>query len=478
MSSSSLSFLCNICGDDIDDISKQITLQCNPNHTFCYDCIYDWYFHNKNNEDQYGDSNVSEPASCPICRKKGGYLPLPEGVKPIYNVHIPEIVSKISSYLINSKCECMTSSILQSHECKSYAHYDIQLPSSIKTECVGSGKSVLKVCYHHYKFFKDGGDLLFQIENQDKKGKKTILFPSFYKKEPCTVITGSGNQCIGNANPNKDGNILKIQDKFCVCKKHLESFEKGSKIEIKNIGMISKSTLSQVQSQESQSQITKEAKKKPKVVKKAVKKEEKKEELKLEESIIDPNEIFGPIYDPIEFDMLYEDLCENLALLKSIIEEKKFEKQVEELESSLLKIGAHIQKIKDGNIKSFDEVRKASDHFYELLEDFTKKESIEKKEKEKENNFFDLLKNQMKSMGNQEKNTEKETKKETEKETKEITFDLYNYQMSPYCNVRLKNGKLCKNTASVHFNLKCGNHSHKSFIKEIFFAPTIKENNK
>ena len=59
--------ICNICGDTC---VNETVLKCNPNHVFCYQCIYDWYIVLlKNNY-----SHEYKKRMCPICKKDGGYL--------------------------------------------------------------------------------------------------------------------------------------------------------------------------------------------------------------------------------------------------------------------------------------------------------------------------------------------------------------------------------------------------------------------
>ena len=59
--------ICNICGDTCEN---ETVLKCNPNHVFCYQCIYDWYIVllKTNYSHEY------KKRMCPICKKDGGYL--------------------------------------------------------------------------------------------------------------------------------------------------------------------------------------------------------------------------------------------------------------------------------------------------------------------------------------------------------------------------------------------------------------------
>lgn len=77
--------ICNICIDDVP-LDKVVTLKCNPVHTFCYKCIFDWYRQPNHKKYSTGQKNKG-PRVCPICRKDGGPLPIPEGEKEIDGIH-------------------------------------------------------------------------------------------------------------------------------------------------------------------------------------------------------------------------------------------------------------------------------------------------------------------------------------------------------------------------------------------------------
>jgi len=73
---------CNICTDVIDN-TNSIVLECNQNHYFCYQCIYDWYIIcNKKNYDSNYRSRM-----CPICKKDGGYLPINDQFQLVDGIH-------------------------------------------------------------------------------------------------------------------------------------------------------------------------------------------------------------------------------------------------------------------------------------------------------------------------------------------------------------------------------------------------------
>lgn len=91
-------YLCNICSDEIEN-DKIISLKCDPKkHIFCYDCIFDWYkeLNKKNNHSNYPVSNI-----CPICREKGGLLPVYGDDKPIKNINIMNTKKLNTELIIN-----------------------------------------------------------------------------------------------------------------------------------------------------------------------------------------------------------------------------------------------------------------------------------------------------------------------------------------------------------------------------------------
>lgn len=449
-------FLCNICGEEVENISQQITLKCNPNHTYCYDCIFDWYYKNRNHSDIHGDSNIASSTSCPICRKNGGYLPIPEGKSRIENVHIPPILSKISGYSSNSKCDCMLSPIINTHPCFHYAYYVLSLPYCLKEKFKNElqNKTSIKMCHTHYQAFKKGDSVALD---------DNIVIESFYKKYPCEAILTTNNQCNGNSNILKNGELLMIKNNnqtYCVCKKHKEDYEKNKALNIKNVGMIIKNG---VVNQEDKKKGGKMKSCKKKV---EIQKSNTSEKNNTFEDLLDDLDIFEDSKQTNDFkninhemDDLMIELHTNLTLLKNIIETKNNEKTIQKLEMSLQEINELIQLFRTTKEKDiFLLIRDKSDEFTFILNEIM----IEHQ------NTNDIINEEPKKI------KKEELKEEKKENTKMITFDLYNYQIDPYCNVKLKNGKLCKNIGNVHYNLKCGNHSHGMYMKELFF----KENNK
>ena len=77
----------NMCGICLEDFNCKlesdiiVTLKCK--HRYCYECICNSYLKSK------------EKRQCPYCRKKGGYLPLPESATPIKFIHKEYVSSKL-----------------------------------------------------------------------------------------------------------------------------------------------------------------------------------------------------------------------------------------------------------------------------------------------------------------------------------------------------------------------------------------------
>ena len=77
--------ICGICLEDFNcksDSDIIVTLKCK--HRYCYECICDSYLKSK------------EKRQCPYCRKKGGFLPLPESAIPLKFIHKEYVSSKLS----------------------------------------------------------------------------------------------------------------------------------------------------------------------------------------------------------------------------------------------------------------------------------------------------------------------------------------------------------------------------------------------
>ncbi len=206
-------FLCHICGDDVSSTESwnQVTLKCNPNHTFCYTCIYEWYAKIKDQKSY--NTNEAQKISCPICRKIGGYLKCPPNVLEVENIHIPSRLTRL--YHHHVFCGCLSE---DGDTCDSRSLYQLYMNPTL----------TLHMCSYHYQRFYKGNDIYYQ------DGK---VYESIYKKYDCVALTSTQNQCSGNANPHKDGNLILIEKngtKYCVCKKHKDDYEKNKVLSIKD----------------------------------------------------------------------------------------------------------------------------------------------------------------------------------------------------------------------------------------------------
>ena len=110
---------CNICMDFFD--KKNITgLKCNPEkHTFCLDCITDWFITIKNNKNHFSQYKTRE---CPICRESAGAIPLKEGIEYIKGIHLipkKKITKTVKAEIVQSTSECCGHQLVTKNEkCK------------------------------------------------------------------------------------------------------------------------------------------------------------------------------------------------------------------------------------------------------------------------------------------------------------------------------------------------------------------------
>ena len=73
---------CLICYETFEETTDEIAVQLLCSHAFHYDCILQSY-KMKTSKSGHGYSY----RECPYCRKKGGYLPLLEGMIPECRIH-------------------------------------------------------------------------------------------------------------------------------------------------------------------------------------------------------------------------------------------------------------------------------------------------------------------------------------------------------------------------------------------------------
>ncbi len=193
---------CNICTEDIKS-EELVTLICNPNHHFCYTCIFDWYNIIKNNTQplSFGSINTdNKQCTCPICKKDGGELPLlPPHTEKILGIHIkgktPYIFGMNSGFfggVAGSKCD--------HKDCNfQYSHINVH----------SKNKLYKNLCYTHFYDFKKGKNLI--LEND-------ILFESSYIQCNCKMPNGTTctitSQNMSHINLNNK--------KYYLCNSHLK----------------------------------------------------------------------------------------------------------------------------------------------------------------------------------------------------------------------------------------------------------------
>ncbi len=144
---------CNICCEDFDT-KDIITLSCHPSHTYCNNCITDWFQKNIYLKD--------ECRECPTCKKKVNVIPILNGCKKIKYIHyepekrnypmcdIKDCDSKLSyhiSYPLNTD-NYETSNTENYYICASHLHHLITLdtPLVLKNNKIGYKKSLECSC--------------------------------------------------------------------------------------------------------------------------------------------------------------------------------------------------------------------------------------------------------------------------------------------------------------------------------------------
>ncbi len=438
-------FLCNICADDISDLSKKVILKCNPQHIFCYDCIYDWYFKNKGNNTSSG-GNDYKYATCPICQKDGGFLTLPEGKVGIENIHFPKKIVKSYSY---KPCNCVDKAINDT--------YYVCNSSGSNVLSVSPDKSI-NLCYTHMYKYKKGENITI------KNGNNYEIVESIYGKKSCAVTLKNGTQCNGNANPQKNGNYITIEKdgaKYCVCKKHCEDFLLNKILIIQNKQIIKEENTinNDLCGALLSSGFLCKKKGNPKYDGKCGTHKPK------DSTKVDEEDYFKVSYEKIkeDYEELYKKLDTTFAFLKNNVDKTVLDNKVKYLETILGNIKNSIQNI------GLNEITSKVDN--NIL---TVKFNLEENVEELKNGIddFDILVNKVFHKEDENKDENKDIfetlNKEVQNGKKELKIDLYNpeFKIDPHCNVKQKNGKLCTNPANVYYNLKCSKHHNDHYLKE------------
>ncbi len=460
------SFLCNICADDINDLSKKVILKCNPQHIFCYDCIYEWYFKNKSYTSSSSSGNMYKYATCPICQKDGGFLTLPEGETGIENIHFPKKMQISDAY---KPCDCYD-------KANNGNHYNCH-SSGINVLSLSNPAKVIHICYHHKNVYQKGYSIIIKENNT----YETI--ESIYGKKQCVVTLKSGAKCNGNANPQKNGNYLTIEKdgtKYCVCKKHVDDFNTNKVLTIENKNIVKNNIdvfTNLCGAILASGHLCK---------KNGNPKYNGKCGIHKDKTNTEPeNSNKEPPYSKIKSDYLelYDKLNDTLTLFKNNVDKSILENKVKYLENILENINSSIKNIGyvgyavKNEIKNDDLLKGAATFCssgakkVEITEiQFDMKSNVD--ELKKGINDFDILVkkifNNKDEDGDSNKDIFEELNQTVNESKKELKIDLYNpeFKIDPHCNVKQKNGKLCNNPANVYYHLKCYKHHHAHYLKE------------
>lgn len=197
---------CNICTENIES-NRLVTLACNPNHYFCYTCIFDWYNTIKHN---YGSFHMidNKQCTCPICKKDGDVLPLlPPHTNLIIGIHIKGAPSfgGFTLYGFNgtgvagSKCD----------------HKDCNNQYSYMNVCSKNNLYKNLCSNHHYKY-KHGENIT--LENDE-------IFESPYIQCNCKMPVNK--QCINTNMYNKMYSTTLNNKKYYFCNDHTKLYNHG-----------------------------------------------------------------------------------------------------------------------------------------------------------------------------------------------------------------------------------------------------------
>jgi hypothetical protein len=438
-------FLCNICAEDITDLSKKVILKCNPQHIFCYDCIFDWYFKNKGNNSSASSGNMYKYATCPICQKDGGFLTLPEGKVGIENIHFPKKIVQSYTY---KPCICTEQAMNGTYySCNSSGSHILSLTPD---------KSV-HICYHHMYKYKKGETLTI------KNNETYQVVESIYGKKACTVTLKNGSQCSGNANPQKNGNYITIEKdgaKYCVCKKHGEDFLLNKVLMIQNKQIVNEENPINNDLCGALLSSGHLCKKKGNPIYGGKCGIHKPKDTKVDSEDLQ-EEDYKVSYKKIkeDYESLYQKLNNTFAFLKDNVDKTVLENKVKYLETILGNIKNSIQNI------GLNEITSKVDNNMVTIK-FNLEENVETLKNGI--NDFDILVNKVFHKEDENKDVFEELNNKVKETKKELKIDLYNseFKIDPHCNVKQKNGKLCNNPANVYYNLKCYKHHQDHYLKE------------
>jgi hypothetical protein len=204
---------CNICTENIDT-TQLVTLACNPNHYFCYTCIFDWYNTIKHNPSTFTfSSNENKQCTCPICKKDGGILPLlPPHIEPIIGIHAKGVIS-FSPTLFGATHQFngITDSKCDHKDCISN-YQNMNVLSKPDIDGIILNKNL---CNYHFDEFKKGKNLI--LENDD-------IFESPYIMCHCKM---PNNKKCNNTTMYTKMYITLNNKKYYFCNDHTKLYNHG-----------------------------------------------------------------------------------------------------------------------------------------------------------------------------------------------------------------------------------------------------------
>lgn len=224
---------CNICTENIES-NQLVTLSCNPNHYFCYTCIFDWYNTIKYNSSAFSFGGYdNKQCTCPICKKDGDVLPLlPPHTENIIGIHVKGTPlgfgSNTSSFggVITSFGGVTSSfgTFKCHHKNCTFQYSHINLHSK--------NKLYKNLCYTHYYDFKKGKNIT--LENDE-------IFESPYIQCDCKMP--NNQKCMNTTMYNKMYSTTLNNKKYYFCNDHTKLYNHGIQLTLNdNIIAVKEST--------------------------------------------------------------------------------------------------------------------------------------------------------------------------------------------------------------------------------------------
>jgi hypothetical protein len=192
--------ICNICGDEIDDLKPDEIQKLSCGHEYCDDCILEWFkkiVQNIKVKNGY-HSNYKKYNECPTCRKSGGYLKLREGQEFFVHVHGPKKPERVTK-----------EKFLNSHICCAPL-------KTVNDDCTCTGKKVYGYyCGTHKSWANIIPKKIDEIEKilAGEKPSTTYKIPS--KAIKCCGELKNGGKCKYNGK-EKYGYYCGIHKKYAI----------------------------------------------------------------------------------------------------------------------------------------------------------------------------------------------------------------------------------------------------------------------